>query len=131
MNPNSGHQRWSRWIYRVEAPGSPRLEIVRQSCRAFGWRRFGSVSVMRVERKPPGLWEIAILSEGHPVHDPGYARWMHGELRRFLTAAFGPEAKITTTASLVAGSRDDGTAPDQLIIMPGAIRAHDLTLPAR
>ena len=56
---------------------------------------------------------------------------MQGEWRRFLAVGFGPEARITTTAALVAGSRDDGTAPDQLIIMPGAIRAHDLTLPAR
>lgn len=121
MNPNSGNQRWSRWVYRVEAPADPHFEVVRQSCRAFGWRRFGSASVMRVQRKP-GLWEIAILSEGHPAHDPGYAGWMHAEWRRFLAVGFGPKARITTAASLVAGTRDDGTPPDQLIIMPGAIR---------
>ena len=119
---NSGNQRWSKWVYRVETRATPPLEVVRDSCASFGRAHFGSASVMRVLRFPRG-WEIAILSEGHPAHDPRYAGWMHAEWRKFLAVGFGSQARITSTASVVAGSRDDGTPPDQLIIMPGAIRA--------
>lgn len=124
MNPNSAHQVWSFWEYRVypSARPHPDFATVQANCARFGREVFGSASQMRVTERTDHFgrryFEIAVRSEGHPVHDPRYTAWMHDTWRRFFLSGFGPRAEVHAHAHLEAGDRQDGTPPDQLILMP-------------
>lgn len=124
MNPNSANQRWSLWQYRVtDMTQRPMYAMVRENCKRFGRLMFGSASEMRVVHATDGFgvpyWEITVRSEGHPVHDPQYTERMHSQWRKFLTNGFGDASTIHCHARLEAGTREDGTPADQLIILPG------------
>src|ERR1041384_418336 len=124
MNPNSAHQRWSLWEYRVYPSQThrPLYRDVKANCARFGRLMFGSASEMHVlcGRDEYGrlYWEIKVRSEGHPVHDPRYVEWMHGVWRQFFQNGFGQTCDVWPHARLEAGDREDGRPPDQLIIMP-------------
>lgn len=124
MNPNSAHQRWSFWQYRVYPAWNHRPDraTVQANCARFGRRAFGSASAMRIVCRTDATgrlyWELSIRTEGHPVQDPLYSEWMHLQWRRFLANGFGPTAEIHCHARLEAGTREDGTPADQLIILP-------------
>lgn len=124
MNPNSTHQMWSFWEYRVYPDGTkrPPFAVVKTNCARFGRLTFGSASEMRLTEAMDAdrrlYWEIAVRSEGHPVHDPLYVEWMHEQWRTFLRNGFGGGCEIRVHARLEAGDRQDGTPPDQLIILP-------------
>lgn len=124
MNPNSANQRWSFWEYRVYPDGTktPPFQMVKENCARFGRLVFGSASEMRLVHATDAggreYWEIAARSEGHPVHDPLYTEWMHEQWRLFFRHGFGQSCEVQAHARLEAGSREDGTPPDQLIIIP-------------
>ena len=100
----------------------PDAATVKLNCARFGRLMFGSVSEMHLrdatDEYGKRFWEIKILSEGHPVHDPQYTEWMHGQWRRFLKNGFGLQCAIHAHARLEAGDREDGRPADQLIILP-------------
>jgi hypothetical protein len=124
MNPNSQHQRWSLWEYRVYPDTSkrPTFASVKENCARFGRLMFGSVSEMRIrsgtDAKGRLCWEIAVLTEGHPVHESPYTEFMHAQWRKFLHNGFGQSCEVYVHARLEAGDRQDGHPADQLIIMP-------------
>jgi hypothetical protein len=124
VDPNSKGQRWSLWEYRVypSALIRPDYETVKANCARFGRKMFGSPSAMRIreatDQQGRLYWEIAVLSENHPVHDPHYTEWIHWEWGLFLRHGFGWTSEIHSHARLEAGDRQDGTPPDQLIILP-------------
>jgi hypothetical protein len=123
MNPNSAHQRWSFWQYRIYPGGTKRPDFatVKQNAARFGLLLFGSASEMRVVQKTDDdarlYWEISVRTEGHPVHDPLWVEWVHAQWRRFLVHGFG-DSEVLCHARLEAGDRQDGTPADQLIILP-------------
>lgn len=123
MNPNSGNQMWSLWEYRVypTALRRPDYPTVKANCARFGRLVFGSASQMRLRCATDGVgrlyWEVAVLSEGHPVHDPQYVTWVHDQWRSFFHSGFGA-CEVQVHARLEAGDRQDGTPPDQMIILP-------------
>lgn len=121
MNPNSQHQRWSFWSYTVY-PGAPasvpvHFTEMRLNCMRFGRLLFGSASCMRIVHTKL-YWEVSVLSEGHPVHDPQYVEWMHEQWRQFFNKRFGNQCEVRVHARLEAGDRQDGRPPDQLILLP-------------
>lgn len=123
MNPNSAHQMWSLWQYRVypDQTQRPIYSTVKQNCVRFGRLMFGVASEMRlVCATDQGrlYWEVAVRTEGHPVHDPQYTNWVHAQWTRFFQHGFGSTCEIRPHARLEAGDRQDGTPPDQLIILP-------------
>ena len=124
MDPNTRNQRWSLWEYRVYPTGTKRPDYatVMNNCARFGRLIFGSVSRMRLRHATDEYgklyWEITVMSEGHPVHDPKYAEWMHNQWIRFLKNGFGTLCEIRTHARLEAGDRQDGRPADQLIMLP-------------
>ena len=124
MDPNSQHQRWSLWEYRVYPDGTrmPPFPLVKENCARFGKLQFGTASEMRVKQATDEhgkmYWEIADLTEGHPVHDPKYTEWMHEQWRKFFAKGFGYRCEVQCHARLEAGDREDGKPADQLIIMP-------------
>jgi hypothetical protein len=71
---------------------------------------------MNVQRHSFG-WEIQVLVEGHPVHDPAFVTYMHGAWRRFFEAGFG-NCRVQSSAKLMAGDVENGKPRDQMIIMP-------------
>jgi len=120
MNPNSRNQIWSLWEFLV-TPGKQvarPFEVVRHNCARFGRREFGSASQMNVEYRASGQWVIKVRSERHPVHDPRFVEIMRERWEQFLTLGFGVGTTVKLHAKLEAGSRDDGTPADQLIIIP-------------
>lgn len=124
MDPNSGNQRWSLWQYRVypDRTARPTYDLVKENASRFGRVAFGSASQMRLRCATDGVgrlyWEIAVLTEGHPVHDPQYVEWMHTQWSIFLRNGFGIGCEIQAHARLEAGDRQDGTPADQLIVLP-------------
>lgn len=123
MNPNSVHQRWSLWQYRVYPDGTRRPEYadVKENCARFGRLLFGSASQMRIRQAAQDgrmYWEVAVLSEGHPVHDGSYTEWMHRQWRDFFEQGFGMSCEVQSHARLEAGDRQDGKPADQLIVLP-------------
>jgi hypothetical protein len=63
-------------------------------------------------------WEVAVLTEGHPVHESPYVEYVHDQWKKFFVQGFGPGCEIQTHARLEAGDRQDGRPADQLIILP-------------
>ena len=132
MNVNSQHQLWSLWEYRVypDAHSRPSFALVRNNAARFGRLMFGNASQMRIRCATDAYcrlyWEIAVLSEGHPVHDPQWTEWMHGQWRTFFQKGFGASCEVQAHARLEAGDRQDGRPADQLIVLPGLSVVRDL-----
>lgn len=127
MDTNSRNQTWSFWSYRIypAQTSRPPYPMVKENCARFGRLLFGSATEMRLrcatDEAGRLYWEMAVRSEGHPVHDPMYAEWMHDQWRKFFRNGFGATCDVQCHARLEAGSRQDGTAPDQLVILPAII----------
>jgi len=124
MDPNSQHQLWSRWHYRVypAAGTSPRFSQVKLNCARFGRLLFGGASEMLLEQiAPPGgraYWDVQIRTEGPPAHDPQYVVWMHVQWDRFFRHGFGATCDVQSAVKIEAGSRQDGKPADQVIMLP-------------
>lgn len=130
MNPNTVHQVWSRWEYRIYSDHQPDYQTVKANCARFGRTLFGSVSAMRITQRTDGdgrlHWQIEVMTEGHPIQELLYVEWVHAQWRRFLLEGFGHTAEIRSHARLDAGERSDGLPADQLIILPPLIVRPDL-----
>lgn len=79
---------------------------------------FGSSSQMRI-RKIGLQYVIEVRTEGKPVHDPGFVKYMADSFSKFFKVGFGNGTTTETEAKLEAGSRQDGTPAEQLMILPG------------
>lgn len=123
MNPNSQHQIWSKWQFGV-VPGRKlrrSIEEIKVNCQRFGRKAFGSAAAMRITIPTiDGVrcLLVEVLAEGHPVHDPKYVEWMGDQWRTFFTKGFGNGTVMRLETKIEAGSRQDGTPSDQLIILP-------------
>lgn len=125
MNPNSQNQRWSKWTITI-FPGwarRPTFEEVKLNAARFGRELYRSASEMRVQEvwtpDTGKTYRIEVLTEGIDVHDPELvARVERQWLNDFAIKGFGPGTTLTCEAKLMAGSRQDGTPTDQLIIAP-------------
>ena len=118
MNPNSKNQRWTKWV--ITATQTNRVipfEVFKTNVAKFARKVFGSASVMDIEEGTL-VWEVRVLSEGLASHDPTVVEYVKTLWTRFLREGLGPSTMVEVTAALKAGSREDGTPPDQLIIMP-------------
>ena len=119
MNPNGQNQRWSKWVWFVQ-PGRTLVRPfvdVKANLARFAGKAFGSVSQMRITQTGRG-YLVELLTEGHPVHDPSYRQYMRENWERFFISGFGQGTTVKMTAKLMAGSRQDGTPSDQLLILP-------------
>jgi hypothetical protein len=124
MDPNSANQRWSFWQYRIypDRTKRPEFPTIKENCARFARTVFGQASEMRVvvatDQHARLYVEVSVRTEGHPVHEAPYVTYMHEQWDRFLRNGFGPTCEIQSHAHLEAGSRQDGTPADQLIILP-------------
>lgn len=129
MNPNSQHQLWSLWVFTV-TPGdirrNPSWDIVKNNCARFAVAHFGSTGQMKVERQASvsetyGVrtrWIVRVRVENAPVHDPSYRNHTVQKWAKFFAQGFGTGTHTHCDTKLEAGDKQDGTPPDQLIILP-------------
>jgi hypothetical protein len=121
MNPNSGNQRWSRWSFTIRPAGvrRPTFEDVKANAARFARKGFGTATQMRVATDSGGTVRIMVRTEGHPVHEAAYVTWVTAQWQRWAVNGWGAGTTLTCDeAKLEAGSRQDGTPSDQLIIAP-------------
>lgn len=129
MDPNSQHQRWSRWVFGIEANPTkcPDHLVVVDNARRYFRKAFKTVGRVRCDRQ--GTYYCLIVEiEGPPAHDPGFVDALKRDFaERFLAAGFGASARLTRfEVALLAGDAEDGRPPDQMLVMPRAILATSL-----
>lgn len=122
MDPNSQHQLWSRWVFGIEANPNklPSVEEVANNARRYFAKAFKS-TVGRVRCDQQGTYYCLIVEvEGPPAHDPGYVEALREDFtRRFMEQGFSHAAKLVRCdVGVLAGDREDGRPPDQMLVMP-------------
>lgn len=140
MNPNSANQWWSKWTFIVfpQRPHAQHLEEVTTNCARFGRKAFGGATEMRVrevEQLPPDIrhlvsrgitrrrllknvWIVEVRTEGESTIDQQYVTSMGRQWTRFFREGFGQQTQVEVKVKHEAGSRQDGTPADQLIMLP-------------
>jgi hypothetical protein len=119
VDPNSQHQLWSRWEFRVEA----KIENLREiELNAARWLRkgFGSVGRTRVSPEIKATGSSLLIEcevEGVPAHDPDYVASVERGFRRFVDQGFGVGARASVDVKLLAGDFEDGKPRAQLIVV--------------
>lgn len=121
MNLNSRNQRWSRWAFEITPGGikRPTFPDVKANAARFGRKCFGSATQMHIASYSDGLVRIMVRSEGHNVHEPTYVAWVTAQWARWALNGWGAGTALRCIdAKLEAGTRQDGSPADQLIIAP-------------
>lgn len=120
MNPNSGNQTWSKWQWTVY-PGrrlALPFEPIKLAIANFTTRQFGRAGRMRITEKLDH-YVIELLTEGKPAHDPDFVQITARQFENFFTSQFGVSTRtMQAPPTFMAGSRQDGSSRDQLIILP-------------
>lgn len=120
MNPNSRNQTWSKWSWTVTPGRQIKLpfQAVKLMLANFARRHFGQAGQMRITEKLDH-YLIELLTEGRPAHDPEFVAYTTAVFENFYTAQFGVGTRTTLTGPrLMAGSRQDGSPPEQMVILP-------------
>lgn len=97
------------------------LEAIRRDAGRLCRQLFGSTGRARVVHvivDTRERWVLQCQVEGHPVHDPRFRAAMTTKLTAHYEHGFGPTATVTVAAGMLAGDAQDGTPPDQWIILP-------------
>jgi hypothetical protein len=124
-NPNGAHQWWGKWTFEVSCSKgfskSVTMEELKQNFGRFCRKLFGSNGVADV-RWGRGKLTIDVLVEGGNVapHDPYFVEYVRNQATAFMVNGFGPNARVQVAAKLMAGSRQDGTPAEQMLIVPCA-----------
>jgi hypothetical protein len=131
MNPNSQHQMWSKWTWKITPPKTNmpsfgrahrisrgRIEQVKTNIARFANKCFGTNGQMNVLQYTDGSVLVRVRVEGHPVHDPAYVIHVREAWDVFLRNGFGQRSTIEFSAKLEAGDVQDGKPADQMIILP-------------
>jgi hypothetical protein len=119
MDPNSANQRWSKWKI-VVTPGFTRSRDFREfqdNTARFLRKGFGSASQCRI-RYSGTRYEIEVLAEGKPAHDPEFVAYYQRSFEKFFTNGFGVGTEVKVSARIMAGSLQDGTPSEQMIMLP-------------
>src|SRR5262245_45529018 len=131
-DPNSQHQRWSKWEFGIEANPKklPPKKDVEYNAAKYFQAGFGSAGKMTVKllRTPTdakylrraSYYYISLIIEGPPVHDPAFRAQVRADFeKRFMGAGFGHGARLVLfRCQLLAGDAEDGNPPEQLIVLP-------------
>lgn len=122
MNFNSANQTWSRWTITVRPKNLMfrSMDEVRENTSRFFRKGFGSATQMRLH-KEDDTWTFDLRSEGHPVQDPDFCRYMTQQIGHFFLVGFGVGTETTVNVKLEAGSAQDGTPSAQLLVLPSVI----------
>lgn len=114
VDPNSQHQLWSHWTFRVAGGRALPAGPVRENAARWLRKGFGSVGQARVRRTLAG-WIIEARVEGVPAEDPAYVVQVRKAFRKFVEQGWGPMAVDDVGVRILAG----GDGRKQLVVMPG------------
>jgi hypothetical protein len=128
MDPNSAHQLWSRWTFRIESAKRVPLADIKPNFARWLRMGFGTAGRARVSEKLetiPGpfarVGHIIALEceiEGKPAHDPGYIRSVEKGFDRFVDQGWGVTANRSVRVKIMAGDLQDGKPRAQLVVLP-------------
>lgn len=125
VDPNSAHQRWSRWVFVVTLEGqSARVQLnpVRDAWQRYIPRLFKTTVGRGMATMHAGDVNRCVLTaeiEGPAVHDSMYRDYVRREFVNVFMLGFGPGARFDgMDASLLAGSAEDGSPAKQLVVLP-------------
>jgi hypothetical protein len=122
-NPNSKHQLWSRWTFGVQADPS-KLPAMQECAENFRrWAKAGfqsSAGRGRVDQPDVLTYVFQVEIEGPPATDPEFREHVKRQfIAHFMFPGFGFSSSLVQfDVKILAGSRDDGTPADQLVVMP-------------
>lgn len=124
VDPNSTHQRWSRWTCVIQTGRrTPSVREVGENWRRFVPRLFRTtVGQVRTTTRQ-GYYAVTAIVEGPDVHDPAYQASVRRQVEaNFVRSGFGSDARLVTMeAALLAGSDESGRPALQLIVLPAVI----------
>ena len=120
MDPNSAHQLWSRWEFRVHGKPIPTKELRFNVAR---WLRkgFGSAGRCRISNELTNGSAVTLIEveiEGVAAHDPAYVRSVKRGFARFVEQGWGRMAYCSVEVEVLAGDVQNGKPPAQLVVMP-------------
>lgn len=128
MDPNSTHQVWSEWTFTVTTPPSPlrrrSFREMESAVARFLRRLFGSVGRAKLAETATAsnldanCWAVTAQVEGANVTDPAYRAYVQEAANTFFVTGLGPRTIVTVTATLLAGSPENGKPPAQWLAMP-------------
>lgn len=123
IDPNSQHQLWSHWEFRVFEMGRHvPMRDVQYNAAKYMAAGFGTVGQLRVTETAKG-YTIELFVEGAPAHDPGYVESVRSNFyNKFVKPGWSEFTLSSVKARVVAGDQQDGKAAGQLVVMP-SIRA--------
>lgn len=118
MDPNSQHQIWSHWTFRVREAGRHVTRVdVEYNVARWLKKGFGSVGEVRVQGTRRG-WLIQALVEGVPAHDQAFVADVRKQFQKnFIERGWGPMAYGFVWVRVVAGDTQDGGLRDQLVVI--------------
>lgn len=118
--PNSANQRWSRWVLGIRADVKrPSVKECAENAQRFFAKGFGRAGRVRCDQKG-SYYSFVVEVEGPPAHDPEFVRNVRQQFRaNFVEKGFGSGARLVTfEVGILAGSREDGSPPEQLLVLP-------------
>lgn len=129
IDPNTAHQRWSKWVFVVEhtqRKGYPPYSVAefndaktrfgRMARRQFGTSGFANVQTQ--QHRVSGLvWAFQVIVDTNHPHDPEYVAHMKRGWTRFFKEGFGPQCRVRIEHKLLAGDWQNGRPADQMVIM--------------
>jgi hypothetical protein len=119
FDPNSQHQTWSLWTFVVK-PGvilDRPFREVKYNFTHFARKAFGTATELKLEWDG-SHYHFKARTEGHPAHDPNFVKYYRENFTKFFVNGFGIGTTVTLDVKLEAGSRQDGSAPEQLLMLP-------------
>lgn len=130
IDPNSAHQLWSRWTFKLKSPTLARQPPQTPLHVAFQrWcsSTFGSVGQAHADEwehthAPTGtkvakgyiLWAEV---EGPPSTDPSYHVFIRKQFRLFVDLNWGRDVLFEMDVNILAGDAEDGKPPRQLVVI--------------
>lgn len=120
IDPNSAHQLWTRWTFRVNGRRVPFAEAKLNIARWLS-KGFGSVGRASITERATGQIVTVCEVEGAPAHDPGYVASVRRSFRQFVAQGWGVAAVESVDVEILAGDTQDGRPPAQLVVMPPPI----------
>jgi len=121
IDPNSDHQLWSHWTFRVVGGRVVPMKDVRENTASWLRCKFGSVGQAKVSLDAVGAYIIEARVEGVDAHDPGVATSVRKDFASFVSQGWGPLAIGGVTVKILAGDLQDGQPRQQLVVLDGRL----------
>jgi hypothetical protein len=117
VNPNSVHQLWSDWTFRIYTGRIVPLKTVQYNAMRWARLGFGSVGEMKVSLETYG-YKMKLRVEGVPANEPRYVETVKQQFRDTFVRNFGPLAAGRVDVRILAGETGERKPYSQMIGIP-------------